>query len=143
MPKVRFGPDGFPTEASYKALSQAAARIEGVQSGEVDLAYFKTSAAETAALDAWMSAMQEASDRGNAPRYVGVGQNCLTFCLAGLFNANVRRAALVNTVDPRIAIKELQWLSDSSFDYPVKGKSSHKIDPACVLGTPGCSPDTR
>ncbi len=143
MPKVEFGPDGLPTKASYEKIARAVARFEHVSSGKVDFAYFKTSSAETAALDAWIRTMQEASDKGHAPLYVGVGQNCLIFCLGGLSAANVKRAGLVQTEDPRIGIQELEWLSDSSFDYSIRGKSSHRIGPACEVGTPACVPDGK
>jgi len=84
---VQFGPDGLPTDAAYKALAEQAAGFEHQDPGTVRMNYFKTSEADTLALDAWIARMKAASDRKQAPTYDVTRQNCATFCIAGLIQS--------------------------------------------------------
>jgi RHS repeat-associated protein len=51
LPNVQFDSKGNPTEASYEALTAAVAKFEDNYTGSVKMFHFKTSEAETAALD--------------------------------------------------------------------------------------------
>jgi RHS repeat-associated protein len=81
---VEFEPNGIPTQASYKQLAELAAKVEGQDPNTVGLNYFKTSELDTAAQDAWIQRIAEASAKGQGPWYDVARQNCATFCIAGL-----------------------------------------------------------
>jgi len=81
---VQFGPDGLPTDASYKSLVAEVAQYKHQDPSTIRLNYFKTSEADTIALDAWIQRLKEASDRGRAPYYDVTRQNCAVFCIVGL-----------------------------------------------------------
>lgn len=93
LPKVQFDSNGNPTEASYKALTESVAKFEDNYTGPVKMFHYKTSEAETAALDSYIKAAQAASD-AHRLNYVGPFSTCVTYCMIGLHRAGVDRAAL-------------------------------------------------
>jgi len=94
LPKVDFGQNGLPTDASYQALTDAVGKFEGDYQGKVPMAYFKTSDAETGNLDAYINAAQAASDARRLT-YLGFpAGNCATYCAIGLHRAGANRGAV-------------------------------------------------
>ena len=85
---VQFGGNGLPTDAAYQHIAEQVASIEGQDPSTVRMNYFRTSEAETVALDAWIQRNKNASDRGQAATYDVTRQNCATFCIAGLIQGN-------------------------------------------------------
>ncbi len=77
---VKFGPDGLPTDASYKELAAEVAKTEGQPASTVGFNYFKTSDADTIALQNWIDGWNTA----HAPDYDVLSSNCAAFCIAGL-----------------------------------------------------------
>ena len=77
---VKFQSNGLPTDASYKELADEVGKIEGQNPISVGFNYFKTSEADSIALDNWM---QEWKNR-QIPDYQVNTQNCAAFCIAGL-----------------------------------------------------------
>jgi len=86
--KVQFGATGLPTDASYKALASEVAGIErGQDPSSVRMNYFKTTDADTVALDAQMDRLQAASDQHKAPVYHVGMQNCAACTISGLIQS--------------------------------------------------------
>jgi RHS repeat-associated protein len=81
---VQFQGNGFPTDASYKQLSEEVAKIEGQPASTVGFNYFKTSEADSIALDNWMQEWKT----HQGPDYNLTNQNCATFCIAGLIQGH-------------------------------------------------------
>lgn len=77
---VKFGPNGLPTDASYKELAYELGKIEGQPASTVGFNYFKTSDADTVALETWIQNWKTT----NAPDYDVLSSNCAAFCIAGL-----------------------------------------------------------
>ena len=87
LPKVQFDSKRLPTDASLHDLTTAVSKFEGY-TGQVNMFHFKTSEAETAALDAYIKAAQAASDAGRLG-YLGPVSTCATYCAIGLHRAGV------------------------------------------------------
>jgi RHS repeat-associated protein len=84
LPNVEFGSGGVPTAASYRSLADAIGKIEGQEPGSINLAYFKTSEADTLALNNFLRTKKSVSDQGSLFLYFGIGNNCADFCINGL-----------------------------------------------------------
>jgi len=89
LSRVQFGPNGLPTDASYRKMAEEIAAFEGQDPATVRMNYFKTTEAETIALDEMIRRNREASGRGQAPEYDVTQRNCATFCIAGLVQSGV------------------------------------------------------
>ncbi len=122
---VQFQPNGLPTDASYKQLAGEVAGVEGVNPSTVGFNYFKTSEADSIALDNWM---KEWSSH-QAPDYAFNGQNCTAFCIAGLIRGgaintqNLGRGALV----PDRLFLLLSHLADENWTW--QGRQERKLNP--------------
>jgi RHS repeat-associated protein len=115
LPSVEFGSGGVPTAASYRSLADAIGKIEGQEPGSINFAYFKTSEADTLALDNFLRMKKSASDRGSLFPYFGMGNNCADFCINGLSTARVlssSQAANASTI-PNILFWELSQSANS------------------------------
>jgi RHS repeat-associated protein len=141
--KVDFGPDGLPTEASSESLLNAAASFEQQDPNSIQMSYFKTSEADTKALDNWIKSAQEASDKGSAPPYSFCGpHNCATFAIAGLFAGGAIKsrsvASLVGT--PNLLAFQLSLLADKNYDktYKRQGTRTKVSAKACHTDGTGC-----
>jgi hypothetical protein len=95
LPSVQFGADGLPTPASYGALINAVAGFEKDDPSNVGTDYFKTSPAETAALDAYIKQRTDASNAGKAPKYCVIGNSCRDYALGGLKAAGINHGGSV------------------------------------------------
>ncbi len=99
---VQFGSDGLPTDAAYKALTQQVAGFEHQDPSTVRMNYFKTSEADTLALDAWIKRIKDASNRRQAPTYDVTRQNCATFCIVGLIQGNAIQNRGISLIPNRL-----------------------------------------
>jgi RHS repeat-associated protein len=88
-----YGSDGKPTKASLTALANELADAEQQPRDSVSLAYFKTSDAETASLDAYINAARAQQSQGKQPAYWVGFRDCIAFCQNGLAKAGVPGSA--------------------------------------------------
>jgi RHS repeat-associated protein len=122
--QVPMGANGLPTEAGYKQLATELAKDEGQDPSTVRMNYFKTSEADTAALDAWIRRMKDASDAGIAPWYYANSQNCATFTIAGLIQADAIQNRNVSLVPNRL-FELLSLLAMQNYEQ--KETVTHKV----------------
>ena len=126
LPRVEFV-NGAPTAASLSALVSRVAKIEGVDPSTIRLNYFKTSEAETLALDSWIQNAKAQSDSARGPfcLYVALGNNCANFAEAGLeaggaitpgqvADLNWRQSSIPNSLYP--SLKSFASFSVDEFD---------------------------
>ncbi len=90
LPSLQFGGDGLPTSASLHSLKQTLANEEKVSSSSINIDYFKTSPAETAALDEYIAQWKALADAGKLTYFFASGANCAGFCMRGLQAAGVK-----------------------------------------------------
>ncbi len=113
---VEFDNNGNPTPQSLSAVAHEAGTLVNAVAGSVQLAYFKTSPTETAALTAWiMQSKTEWQDRPGA-LYVAVGRNCGNYVRSGM--ANVRRVRYLTAPGvslPNLDILLFRMLADALF----------------------------
>jgi len=114
LSSVSFKSDGLPTDASYKQLADQVAKIEGQDPSTVRMNYFKTSSADTAALNAWIARIKAASDAGKAPDYDVSTQNCATFCRAGLIQGNATSNGRFSNI-PNVLFNQLSLLAQENY----------------------------
>ncbi len=120
--EVELGPNHVPTETSYKQLAEMAAKIEGQDPSTVRMNYFKTSELDTAAQDAWIKRIAEASTKGQAPSYDVTRQNCATFCISGLIQGNaIQNKGL--SLTPNLLFEFLSGRSADNYKPKEKVKS--------------------
>jgi RHS repeat-associated protein len=90
LPKVQFDANGLPTAASYASLAKAVADFDTapgqtpIDPASVGIDYFKTTDAETAALDQYI-----AQRWGNDQFYFPIWKSCLDYAVGGLNAAGV------------------------------------------------------
>ncbi len=106
---VQFGANGLPTEASYNALIQAVAKINGSDAYNVGIDYFKTTDSETANLDQYIVQKTAAYREGKAPTYKLCFYDCRDYALGGLVAAGVLGKGQAHgfSLDPNSAFWEL------------------------------------
>jgi hypothetical protein len=136
--KVQFDTNGLPTSDSYDALTQAVARFENNQNpSSVGMNYFKTSTADTAALNTWIRQQQELSDAGKAPFYAFcTGSNCAGFVSAGMYHAGIVLPE-VSTI-PNMLFFQLQSLADFTHVTPIRRKTNKGHSKVCNSDGTGC-----
>jgi RHS repeat-associated protein len=103
--QIQYGPDGKPTKASLTALANELADSEQQARNSVSVAYFKTSDAETAALDAYINAARAQQAQGKQPTYWVGFRDCIWFCMNGMQKAGVGQGA------SPLTIPNLQYLN--------------------------------
>jgi RHS repeat-associated protein len=133
---VRFKSDGLPTDASYKAIANQVAKIEGQDPNTVRMNYFKTSEADTAALTAWIGRIKAASDAGKAPYYDVSSQNCATFCRAGLIQGNAIRNGN-HSNRPNSLFDELTAIATENYSNGQRSPQEHIRHKICYHPTEG------
>ncbi|MBT9331496.1 RHS repeat-associated core domain-containing protein, partial [Paracidobacterium acidisoli] len=106
---VQFGANGLPTDASYNALIQAVAKINGSDAYNVGIDYFKTTDSETANLDQYIVQKTAAYREGKAPTYKLCFYDCRDYALGGLVAAGVLGKGQAHgfSLDPNSAFWEL------------------------------------
>lgn len=93
--KVDFTSKGVPTEASAQALIKEMANLEKVSPDTVSLTYYKTSAAETASLDAYLTSYARFSQGWGSwcSLYVVGANDCVAFANNALGKAGIGRGS--------------------------------------------------
>jgi hypothetical protein len=81
LPPVQFGSNNLPTPDSLRTIAEAVAEFENQYPSSVTLAYFRTSEAETLALDLYFENERLASERHKLLPYLVLGNNCADFCI--------------------------------------------------------------
>lgn len=113
---MQFDAQGLPTAESYRELAKEAAEVEGQDPDTVGFEYFKTSDAETAAVESWMTYMEQLSKAGELPDYEFNGANCALFCIAGLQTGNVVKPNARLSIVPNRLWEPLLNLSDGDWE---------------------------
>ena len=122
---VNFQGNGLPTDVSYKELSEEVAKIEGQPASTVGFNYFKTSEADSIALDNWMQEWKT----HQAPDYNVTNQNCATFCIAGLIQGHAIENKNISIIPNRL-FTLLSGLATENWTWQgrtPKEKVTHKI----------------
>jgi RHS repeat-associated protein len=96
--QIKYGPDGKPTKESLSALANELADSEQQPHDSVSVAYFKTSDAETIALDAYIDAAKQQQAKGQTPAYWVGFRDCIWFCMNGLQKAGVDHGSSILTI---------------------------------------------
>jgi len=124
LPALQFGSNGLPTSASLDSLKQALSKREKVSPSSVVIDYFKTSSAETAALDAYIAQWKTVADSGKLTYFFASGSNCAGFCARGLHATGVDMP-ISPVLIPNVMM--LQGLFALKFNRP-QGNATVKID---------------
>jgi len=103
---VEFGIDGMPTSASLEAVAKELEALQTAPRGSVQLAYFKTSSSDTAALSQWIDTSPAQWQYGLWAKYVAVGRNCGNYVREGM--SNLRGFGAVQ--QPGFSIPNLDFL---------------------------------
>jgi RHS repeat-associated protein len=119
--KVSLGANGLPTDASYAALIKELAGNEEQPSDSISLAYFKTSDADTAALDSYINW----TSSGWSFPYIVDFYDCRAYVLAGLQAAHVNYGSHADLGLAPNFIFDL--LAQQAQD--VRGEKGKKVDP--------------
>jgi RHS repeat-associated protein len=125
LPQLSFSSSGEPTADSLNALKGALAANKNVDPSSVHVAYFKTSAAETAALHEYIQNWKNLADAGKLKYFFLSGANCAGFCQRGL------QAAGINARTDQVPIPnslglQLWWLS-ASFSANGREQVTHTV----------------
>jgi RHS repeat-associated protein len=124
---VQFGSDGLPTHASLAAVAQELEGLEQALAGSVQLAYFQTSASETAALASWIASSPAQWQNGLSAKYVLWGRNCGNYVREGM--SNLGGFKTVN--QPGLSVPNLDFLLfrmfADAFFKPVKATVTTEI----------------
>jgi RHS repeat-associated protein len=107
--KVTFGSDGTPTTGSFSVLAGEVADLEKVDPSSVDMAYYKTSDAETAALDQYLKSLV-----GRKDLYVVGFHDCIEICNNALHQAGIGRGSQWLDI-PRTVLWMYSFTSDSTY----------------------------
>jgi hypothetical protein len=127
-----------PTPEVLAAVQKELAQHEGQPQGSISLAYYKTSDAETASLNAYIQAARQAQAKGDAPFYFVGFNDCRDYCLAGLHAAGITISHYANlNLAPNFLFQFLK--SEANATYPSQPKKKEKVDTTiCYAGQPGC-----
>jgi hypothetical protein len=125
--QIEFGSNGTPTQASLAAVAQELEALQPAPQGSVQLAYFQTSASETAALTSWIDSSKAAWQNGLWAKYALWGRNCGNYVREGM--SNLREFKAVN--QPGLSVPSLDFLlfrmSADAFFKPVKATVTTEI----------------
>ena len=111
----------------------------------INLAYYKTSDTDTAALDAFLDAAADRQAQRNTPRYYVGFRDCINFCMAGMQSAGIGLGPDIGSI-PNITIGLFAAWADVSYSGAT-GKCKFPKEDAtstfhpCSTGdtSPGCS----
>jgi hypothetical protein len=131
LPKVTFDQFGNPTQASFQALTKVVAQYEGQSPNTVRMAFFKTSEADTIALDNWI---REQSKRNSifSKYYSFWGNSCANFCERGLMVARAPVDLTPMSSIPNFLILDLQVFSDSFYNGDQQPQQQQQEPPTSV-----------
>ena len=138
-------PQIFPTQQSLAAVTKEVAGTENQPESSVNLAYYKTSDTDTAALDAFLKAALDRQAQNKTPRYYVGFRDCINFCMAGMQSAGVGRGPAIGSL-PNITIGLFAAWADVSYSGAIGKRKFPKEDTTstfhpCSTGdtSPGCS----
>jgi RHS repeat-associated protein len=135
LPRLAFGADGLPTKTSFLEISATLAKASGQPAESIRLAYFKTSEADTAKLDAWVDYTYKKSRSRGGLTYNVFDQNCGHYCLTGLAIAQGRSAPPGGFSFPNFDFWILRWLADTTYQLKATVTTSETF---CVVGQGDC-----
>ncbi len=145
--RVKFRSDGTPLPGSFAVLTGEVADLENVDASSVDMAYFKTSEAETLALDHYLDSIDPNKHPGNGGLYVVGIHDCIEVCNTALGRAGIGRGSEAFDI-PRFVIWNYSFLSDSTYsgETGIKKQNDrkktkpdvHSTFSPCVEGDPNC-----
>ena len=81
---VEFGSDGKPTPGSLLTVARELETLQQAPGGSVQLAYYKTTTAETAALSAWIDLSAGVWENTLGGKYLVFGRNCGNYVREGM-----------------------------------------------------------
>jgi RHS repeat-associated protein len=116
LPKVAFDQFGNPTQASFDALTKAVAKFKGQDPKTVKMAFFKTSEADTIALDNWIQQQYKMNLVKNSQTYLFYGNSCADFCERGLMVAGTPVGMTPMSAIPNLLLWDLQAIADASYN---------------------------
>jgi RHS repeat-associated protein len=126
LPTLKFDGNRYPTQQSLSALKNKLAQSESVNPNSIKIAYFKTSASETAALDEYIATWVAAAKTGKL-RYLVIGPNCAWFCQNGLKAAG-QPGFQGHLPIPNVLALQWWWASGQGTEQkPLREKVTHKI----------------
>jgi hypothetical protein len=96
----------MPTPASLSAVALELEALQHALQGSVQLAYFKTSTSETAALASWIDNSKAAWQNGLWAKYVLWGRNCGNYMREGMSNLGGFKTAN----QPGLSVPNLDFL---------------------------------
>lgn len=145
--KLVFGSDGLPTQASLKAVAQEVGERTLYSADSISFAYYRTSVAETQALDSFLNIAQLRQANGLQSPYVLTMYDCRHFCMFGLNAAGIGTAAQsFLTRSPNVLIQELRYFSANLYYdslYYVKYANITEPSEACTTIPSPKGPDTK
>ena len=143
--KIEFDSADLPTQQSLAAVTKEVAGTENQPESSVNLAYYKTSDTDTAALDAFLKAALDRQAQNKTPRYYVGFRDCINFCMAGMQSAGVGRGPAIGSL-PNITIGLFAAWADVSYSGAIGKRKFPKEDTTstfhpCSTGdtSPGCS----
>jgi RHS repeat-associated protein len=149
--KLMFGADGIPTTQSFASLASELSGTHDQPVETLSMAYFKTSDAETAALDAYLAQTRRFAASGNFSLYVVGVNDCISFCNTALGKANIGRGSEIGDV-PIFMRSIFDYLGNASYsgrDGTVKKNKNKESKPdvhstftPCGTDNPDCA-DSR
>ena len=124
--QITYGADGKPTKESLTALTNEIADDEQQPRDSVTLVYFKTSDAETAALDAYINNARAIEAKGATPSYTTGIRDCMSFCANGLAAAGKMGGSSMFTI-PNLQLLDFllnadQWAEGQPKPDPEKDR---------------------
>lgn len=128
-----------PTPEVLAAVQKELAQHEGQPQGSISLAYYKTSDAETASLNAYIQAAIQAQAKDKTPFYFVGFNDCRDYCLAGLHAAGITTSHYANlNLAPNFLFQFLESTANATYPSEPK-KKKEKVDTTiCYAGQPGC-----
>jgi len=131
---VQFGADGLPTPATYTALQEEVAAIEGTRASKVRFNYFRTSDGDTALLNQWM-----AQQHNHPAHYNMLYSDCAVYTAAGLLVSHAinQEQADELSIDPNVMYYQL---ADRDADNWPGGWSESHIVPGSTQLLAGDGP---
>jgi RHS repeat-associated protein len=128
-----------PTPDILAAVQKELAQHEGQSQGSISLAYYKTSDAETASLNAYIQAAIQAQAKNNAPFYFVGFNDCRDYCLAGLHAAGITTSHYANlNLAPNFLFQFLESTANATYPSQPKKKKEKVDTKICYAGQPGC-----
>lgn len=143
--RIQFDDTGVPTGESFAKLTHELSTIEGQHMNSISLAYFKTTEAETVALDAYLEEARRTQESRKSPFYLVGYSDCIHFCVVGLQKAGIGFHASPGLI-PNVTSGQFafwaHWSYNGSTGGKKKGAGAEKTPDVhstiCFGGQAGC-----